>query len=150
MISLIKCNSNYSDFQHLVGLLDSDLAIRDGDDHDFYNQFNKIDAIRFAVVAYWDRQPVGCGAIKEFSDDTVEVKRMYVLPEFRGKGIAVAVLHDLETWADKLGYKRLVLETGVKQPEAIALYNKSGYVRIPNYGQYAGVENSLCFEKVLK
>jgi GNAT superfamily N-acetyltransferase len=74
---------------------------------------------------------------------------MFVLPEYRGKGIAGAVLAELETWAADLGYARCILETGQMQPEAIRLYLKSGYAIIPNYGQYAGVENSVCMEKIL-
>jgi len=149
MIKLTRTTSENADFISLVKLLDADLAVRDGDEHSFYDQFNKIATIRHAVVAYEDDKPVACGAIKEFSADSTEVKRMYTLPEYRGKGIAGMVLNELERWAHELGYKSCVLETGKKQPEAIALYSKSGYKNIPNYGQYAGVENSVCFQKVL-
>jgi GNAT superfamily N-acetyltransferase len=79
----------------------------------------------------------------------MEVKRMYVLPNNRGKGIATTLLWELEKWALELGYMKCVLETGKRQPEAISLYEKSGYQRIPNYGQYKGVENSICFEKIV-
>lgn len=150
MISLVRTTSENPDFQNLVALLDRDLAVRDGDDHAFYAQFNKIDMIRHAVVCYEDGIPVGCGAIKSFGDDAMEVKRMYTLPEKRGLGIASKILTELESWAAELGISRLVLETGTQQPEAIALYSKSGYARTENYGQYAGVDNSLCFEKILK
>ena len=85
--------------------------------------------------------------LKPFDDHSLEIKRMYVIPEFRGKGVAKLVLAELEGWAVSLNYKFCVLETGLRQPEAIALYNKNGYQRIENYGQYAGVENSLCFAK---
>jgi putative acetyltransferase len=150
MISVIRTTSDNGDFIALVKLLDADLAKRDGDEHSFYDQFNKIDKIKHALVAYQDEQPVSCGAIKEYSKDSTEVKRMYTLPAYRGKGIAGMVLKELERWANELGYESCVLETGKKQPEAIALYTKSGYKNIPNYGQYAGVENSVCFEKELK
>lgn len=149
MVTIIRTDSSNMDFQTLVQALDKDLAIRDGADHGFYAQFNKIDMIRHAVVAHENGQPVGCGAIKEFEPTAMEVKRMYVLPEKRGQGFAPAILKELETWAKELGYKRCVLETGKKQPEAIALYQKSGYAIIENYGQYKGVENSVCFEKEL-
>ena len=149
MIHLIRTNSNHPDFIALVHFLDKDLAIRDGADHAFYAQFNKIDLIQYCVVAYSDDQPVGCGAIKAFREDSMEVKRMYVLPECRGKSIALQILTELETWAKELGMSKTVLETGQKQPEAIALYFKAGYQRTPNYGQYIGIENSLCFEKYL-
>ncbi|MCJ8165055.1 GNAT family N-acetyltransferase [Pontibacter sp. E15-1] len=128
--------------------MDIDLSIRDGEDHAFYAQFNKIDSIRNAVVAYVDGIAVGCGAFKQYAADIAEVKRMYVRPEFRGQGIAGDVLRELEAWAQASGYKKLVLETGQAQPEAIRLYTKSGYNVIPNYGQYAGVENSVCMQKI--
>ena len=147
MIRIIKTDSNNQDFVHLVKYLDADLATRDGDEHSFYNQFNKIDMIKYVIVAYEDEKPVGCGAIKEYAPAIMEVKRMFTLPESRGKGIASMILAELEAWAGELSYKKCILETGKKQPEAIALYKKNGYTLIPNYGQYAGVENSVCFEK---
>lgn len=150
MITVTRTDSDDPDFQALVKRLDADLAERDGADHGFYAQFNKIDKIRHAVVCYEAGQPLGCGAIKAFSDEAMEVKRMYVSPDGRKKGIATRVLTELEVWASELGYLKCVLETGKRQPEAIALYEKNGYTRTPNYGQYAGVENSVCFEKVLK
>ena len=150
MITLIRTDALHPHFIELVRDLDADLAIRDGRDHDFYNQFNKIDAIKYAVVAYDDNKPVGCGAIKQYSPATMEVKRMYTLPDSRGKGIAVQVLKELELWAKEMNYEKCILETGIKQPEAIALYKKSSYQQIPNYGQYAGVANSVCFEKELR
>lgn len=149
MYTLKRTNSDDPDFQTLVAALDKDLAVRDGDDHAFYAQFNKIDAIRHAVVIYDGTTAIGCGAIKPYNERSAEVKRMYVPLELRGKGIASLVLSELETWAKELGYESCVLETGTKQPEAIRLYQKSDYKIIPNYGQYAGVENSVCFEKRL-
>ena len=88
--------------------------------------------------------------MKLFGTDAMEIKRMYVPPEKRGSGIASKVLSELERWAGELSSLRCVLETGKKQPEAIALYTKSGYTRIPNYGQYIGKDNSVCFEKMLR
>ena len=149
MIKLIRTNSINKEFISLVALLDADLAIRDGEDHSFYNQFNKIDQIKYVVMAYKNHKPLGCGAIKEFDANSMEIKRMYVFPESRGKGIASKVLSELEYWATELGYKKCILETEKKQPEVIALYRKREYQVIPNYGQYAGIENSLCFEKLL-
>jgi putative acetyltransferase len=149
MIIIKRTDSNDKDFIELVKQLDADLAIRDGDDHPFYDQFNKIDKIKHAVVAYENDIPVGCGAIKEFEPNSVEIKRMYTLPEQRGKGIASKILAELEKWAAELTFKKCILETGIKQPEAIELYKKNGYRQISNYGQYKGIENSLCFEKKL-
>ena len=148
-MTFTRTNSENKDFQKLVEALDADLKIRDGEDNVFYAQFNKITAIKHAIVAYDDDLPVGCGAIKQYTEDTVEVKRMYVLPERRRHGIAASILSELEVWANELHYARCILETGQKQPEAISLYKKSGYQIIPNYGQYEGIENSVCFEKLL-
>ncbi|RPI92823.1 MAG: GNAT family N-acetyltransferase [Chloroflexi bacterium] len=150
MIRIIRTNSDNQDFIQLVKHLDADLAERDGKDHLFYAQFNKIDKIKYVVLAYENDKPVGCGAIKEYASDTMEIKRMYTSPESRGKGVASQVLQELEAWAAELSYEKCILETGKKQPEAIGLYQKNGYQMIPNYGQYAEVENSLCFEKHIK
>ena len=150
MIEIVRTDSASAEFVRLVRKLDIDLAERDGAEHAYYAQFNKIDMLRYVVVAYFERLPVACGAIKEFNDTTVEVKRMFTLPANRGKGIAARVLKELERWAAELSFTRCVLETGKKQPEAIALYEKSGYKIIPNYGQYKGIENSVCFAKDLK
>ncbi len=150
MLQLIRTNSENIDFIALVQQLDKDLAIRDGDEHAFYAQYNGIALIKHTIVAYQNDKAVGCGTIKSFDDTGMEVKRMYTLPENRGSGIGSAILKALETWAAELGYKNCVLETGKKQPEAIALYEKSGYVIIPNYGQYVGIENSVCFMKKIK
>lgn len=149
MILLIRTTSDNEDFQKLVKQLDSDLKIRDGDEHDFYHQFNKIDRIKHVVVAYEHGDPVGCGAIKQYEEGTMEVKRMFVPAQHRGKGIATQILTELESWANELSFRKCVLETGKKQPEAIALYLKNGYKVIPNYGQYEHVENSVCFEKII-
>ncbi|WP_022822436.1 GNAT family N-acetyltransferase [Hymenobacter norwichensis] len=147
MLSLIRTTSENPGFRALITLLDQDLAIRDGADHGFYAQFNKIDKINHAVVAYQGDEPVGCGAYKEFTPEAVEIKRMFVLPTHRGQGVAGAVLAELERWARELNYTACVLETGKKQPEAIRLYEKSGYSLTPNYGQYVGIENSVCMRK---
>ena len=147
MVSVIRTNSDNPDFIALVKLLDAELAIRDGQDHAFYAAFNKIDGIKHAVVAYDRGEALACGAIKQFTAGMMEVKRMYVSPAARKKGVATRVLSELETWAREMGCSGCVLETGRKQPEAIGLYEKNGYRIIPNYGQYAGVTNSVCYEK---
>jgi GNAT superfamily N-acetyltransferase len=149
VIKCIRTNSENTDFQKLVSELDSDLKIRDGDEHSFYDQFNKIENIKFVIVAYEDEIPVGCGAIKEYSPDTMEIKRMYVQVNKRGKGIASIVLKELEKWASELNFRKCILETGKKQTEAISLYEKKGYREISNYGQYENMTNSVCFEKIL-
>jgi putative acetyltransferase len=147
--TITRTDSSNKDFQHLVHQLDQYLAVRNGDDNAFFAQFNKIDRIRHVVLAYRDEQPVGCGAMKEYDPHTMEIKRMFVPAALRGKGIARLVLAGLESWARELGYKRCILETGNDMRDAVGLYTKSGYSTIPNYGQYAGVDSSVCFEKVL-
>ena len=148
-IETIRTNSKNIDFINLVKHLDAYLKIMDGDEHDFYNQFNNIDVLNNVVVVFVDKKPVGCGAVKEFDETSVEVKRMFVLSEKRGKGIAQKVLQELEFWAKELGYKKCVLETGKRQVEAVKFYTKFNYKIIENYGQYKGVDNSICFEKLV-
>jgi GNAT superfamily N-acetyltransferase len=147
MISIQRTDSKNQNFIALVEQLDADLGERDGEEHAFYHQFNSIENLKYAIVLYTDKKPVGCGAIKAFDSTTMEVKRMYTLPEMRGKGLATTILKELEHWAFEIGYKTCILETGKRQPEAIALYTKNGYEFIPNYGQYEGIENSVCFQK---
>ncbi len=149
MISIERTTSANSNFVSLVQLLDRDLKYRDGEEHLFHAQYNKIDHIRHVVVAYKNQVAVGCGAIKHFDDQTAEVKRMFVSPDCRGEGIATKILNELELWARELNYEATVLETGVKYPEAIALYQKHGYIPIPRYGQYEHVLSSRCFKKTL-
>lgn len=144
-----RTTSENPDFQKLVSELDAYLAIRNGDDNDFFVQFNKIDLLKNVVLIYQNEIPVGCGAIKEIQPDTMEVKRMFIPQEFRRNGIAKLVLKELENWAKELGYKKCVLETGKDMKDAVGLYLKSNYTIIPNYGQYKDVETSICFEKIL-
>ncbi len=149
MYRLVKTNSAHPDFIMLVQQLNAELAERDGDEHAFYHQFNSIQQLNHVVVLYDDETAVGCGAFKELRTGTVEVKRMYTLPAHRSQGHASRILAALEQWAKEENYSVAVLETGKRQPEAIELYKKNGYHIIPNYEQYAGVENSVCFQKKL-
>jgi len=150
MIELKRTSADDHDFTELVKLLDAGLAIVDGEDNLFYSQFNTLVKIKHVVVAYDSNKPAGCGAMKEFDAEIMEIKRMFVMPGNRKKGIATKVLTELELWAVELSYTKCILETGKRQPEAIGLYTKAGYKSIPNFGQYVGVENSVCFEKELK
>src|SRR5204862_4624041 len=108
-MDIVRTTSENEDFRTLVGALDRELAIRDGDEHAFYSQFNKLDTIKHAVVAYLDDEAVGCGAIRPFDNESVEVKRMFVPLEHRGLGIAKQVLAELESWAAELLFKRCIL-----------------------------------------
>jgi putative acetyltransferase len=105
---------------------------------------------RFAFfVARLEGRVVGCGAVREIDRDMGEVKRMFVHPEYRGRGIARRILSTIETRSRELGFSILRLETGTRQPESIGLYESAGYRSIPPYGEYIGNTYSRCFEKRL-
>ena len=148
-IILKRTNNSDPDFKLLISLLDEYLAKRNGEAHAFYAPNNKLDYIETAVLAYNDDLPIGCGCFKKIDNDTIEIKRMYVNPEMRGKGIASAVLAALEIWAKDLDYKQAILETGVDFDDAIHLYKKAGYSVIDNYGPYVGKTKSVCLRKIL-
>lgn len=101
------------------------------------------------LVAYAEGQAVGCGAARLTDTHTAEIKRMYVVPAFRGHGIARRVLQELERHARALGARQLVLETGDRQPEAIAVYRRAGFQKIALYGEYLDSPLSLCMGKSL-
>jgi GNAT superfamily N-acetyltransferase len=146
---IIRCDSNNQDFVELIRQLDIELGERYGTLQSSYGQYNLIPYIDTVVVGYVCGTPAGCGCFKKCSEKTVEIKRMYVKSEYRRKGIAVGILSELEKWAFELRFSKAILETGIKQPEAIGLYLKNGYLRIDNYGQYKGMQTSICFEKDL-
>ena len=149
MKRIIRTDNNNLDFQALITELDAYLKITDGEDHEFYNQFNSLKKINNVVVAFQNEQAIGCGAFRKFDANTVEIKRMYVKVTYRGFGVANTVLSSLEEWASEEGFTKCVLETGNRQIDAIKFYKKSGYRSIPNYGQYAQMEDSNCFEKLV-
>ena len=149
MIAITHCTGQDADFRALVTELDKELVERYGEQMEFFGQYNHSIDVQNAVVAYLDGVPAGCGCFKQFSGDTVEMKRMFVPKAFRGKRVARAVIAELEAWAKELGYAFAVLETGILQPEAIRLYENAGYHRIPNYEPYIGVKESICFQKTL-
>jgi len=149
MIQLLKTDGSHTDFVELVKLLDAYLKTTDGEDHNFYDQYNSIDQLKYVLLAYENELPVACGAIKMYNAETMEVKRMYVIPQARRKGLARKVLTHLEEWTKTLGFKKCILETGKRQVEAVQFYHNCGYTLIPNYGQYKNMENSLCFLKEL-
>ena len=150
MITIRRTTSDNEDFGNLVILLDAYLRVFDGDDHAFYAQYNMSSLLKNAVVCYDEDKAVGIGAYKEFESKVAEIKRMYTLTEYRGKGIAKVILTELETWAKEEGYTTSILETGYLQFDAISLYQKLGYEITDNFGQYIGVANSVCMKKRLK
>ena len=149
MQTLTRTTSENLDFQMLIIELDRLLKITDGDDHDFYSQYNKTEDIKNVVILYDNQKALGCGAFKKYEENVAEIKRMYVLPDHRGKNIAPKILNELEVWAKELNFKKCILETGIKLQSAIALYIKSGYKITDNYGQYEDVENSICMKKII-
>ncbi len=149
MIELLRTNSGNRNFKELVNDLDTELAIVDGEEHAFYSQYNSIHTLNYVLIAMDESKAIGCGAMKEIEPKVFEIKRMYVESDSRGKGIGGKILKALEMWAMELNIEKCVLETGKKQQEAIALYNRSGYKLTPNYGQYKDIANSICFEKLL-
>jgi RimJ/RimL family protein N-acetyltransferase len=150
MITIKRVTPENEDFQKLVLLLDNYLDESDKTTHCICEPFNRIDTINYSVVAYLAGEAVGCGAIREYSPDTMEIKRMFVREDQRGKGVASMILDELERWAKELNFTRCILETGEKLPEAIHLYQKKGYVRIANYGHYECLNSSVCFEKTIE
>lgn len=108
----------------------------------------------FLVARNAAGEPIACGGLRPLPDETlgagcVEVKRMYVVPEARGSGVAVAVLRALEEEARRLGARSVALETGTLQPDAIRFYEREGYESIPLFGAYIGSEESLCYAREL-
>ncbi|PKF72369.1 GNAT family N-acetyltransferase [Chryseobacterium sp. PMSZPI] len=148
-MNIYRTDSSNIDFQNLVKHLDATLASHNGDEHDFFDQFNKIDTIKHCIVVYIDEVPAACGAIKPFSKSIVEIKRMYTDPAFRKRGLASAIVKELENWAKDLGFEKAILETSQDLKTAISVYEKGGFYKIPNYGQYVNVNTSVCYEKIL-
>lgn len=149
MITFIRTNSEHKDLTPLLAQLDANLAVNDGDEHAFFAQFNKLNTIKHVVIVYLQGKAVGCGAIKYFNEEAMEIKRVFVSPEARNMGIASLIMVELEKWTLELGCKACVLETGIKQLEAVKLYPKLGYKEIPKYEPYVGQALSICFEKKL-
>lgn len=149
MISLVRTNSDNKDFRMLVSELDKDLLQRYLELQAVYDQYNIIENNQNVIVAYNENTAVGCGCFKKFDNESVEIKRMYVKPEYRGQKIAASILDALEKWARELNVFSTVLETGTRQHEAIHLYRKSGYIVVENYGPYKNMEESVCMHKQL-
>lgn len=148
-MELKRTNSNDPGFRELVSELDKDLRSRYEERQDVYDQYNKVPDLPTVVVAYENDRPVGCGCFKPFDENSVEIKRMFVLPEKRGTGVAASILSELHSWAKELNFTNAVLETGTKQHEAIRFYQKKGYTITDNYGQYIGLDTSICMRQLI-
>jgi GNAT superfamily N-acetyltransferase len=133
----------------LMNELCSELSVRYGAPASPFSPVEALAPRAAFVVARLGDVPIGCGALRRIDDTAVEVKRMYVAPSGRRKGVARRILSELERLADSFGYRAIRLETGAESPEAIALYDASEYVRIAPFGRYIGNTRSICFEKKL-
>jgi putative acetyltransferase len=138
---------DHRDFLQLVNLLDEELSGRYGEEQLKLSVYNTINVDASVIVIYDDGQPIACGCFRRYEPEAIELKRMFVKPDFRGRGIASIILQALEKWGAEQGYELAFLETGVKQLEAIASYKKSGYEIIDNYGPYKNSSYSICMKK---
>ena len=142
----VRCDGNNKDFIENSRLLDMDLDKRVGRviKRDKYAQFNMLDKINEAIVVYRDDKPIGAGAIRYYDDKTAELKRVFVIPDEQGNGVGTLLVGKLIEWARELGYEKMILETGELLAESCHVYKKLGFVKIPNYGAYADMPESLC------
>jgi putative acetyltransferase len=147
MITFNRTGSNDPDFMALTGELDRELLQQYQEQQAMYAPHNKMNNLQTVIVAYSDGVPAGCGCFKKAGEAVTELKRMFVRNAYRGLGIGASILKELELWAKESGYNYMILETGIKQKEAIGLYQKNGYRLIENYGPYAGLEDSICMKK---
>jgi putative acetyltransferase len=138
------------DARRLIAALDAHLASRYPPEQRFGPNLKPehlAPGLGTLLIARAGGRAIGCGALRLLDETTAEVKRMYVEPELRGQGVAKQVLDHLESAAASLGARRLVLETGVHQVEAIGLYLRAGYEPIDCWGEYASSATSVCYEK---
>lgn len=145
-----RTKSDDTDFLHLVRKLDSELLNELNEDQATYDQYNKVPDLDTVIVIYENDRPVAIGCFKKYNDDTVEIKRMFVEKEQRGKGFSKLVLEELERWAEESGFRYAILETSIHFKTARGLYTNAGYTTIENYDQYKGLDESICMKKELK
>jgi len=150
MFLLKRTRATDPDFKSLVIELDKEFWVRYPETQQNFEPYNKVDLTARVVVAYSKEKAVGCGCFRPMAEvGALEIKRMYVLPESRGNGVAKLILLDLEQWGMEEGFTHARLETGIKQPEAIAVYKKAAYIQIPKYPPYVEVLESICMAKRL-
>ena len=151
-LAIAPCDPHAADAAILVRELSAELARRydfiDDGSGDFKPEDATVPGSGF-LVGRLAAEPVACGAFRPLEPGIAEVKRMFVMPAHRGRGHSKRILAEIERRAAACGHRVLRIETGDRQPEAIALYERSGYRRIPNFGSYAGRPHSVCFEKRL-
>ena len=148
-VSITRTNADSQVFKSLIELLDLELYERYGLAQNDYVEYNNISNNDNVVIASVNGKIAGCGLIREFANDTIEIKRMFVVKSFRGLGISKNVLAELEKWAKECGYSKSILETGDKQSEAISLYKTNGYKDTEKFGPYSEMKHSICLLKEL-
>ena len=147
-MKIIRTTYVNPEFQKLVAQLNEDLARRDGKDHPLA-QFNEISNLNYVVLVLLDNKPVGCGAISNYNQTAMEVKRMYVTPSYRGQKLGECILSELENWTKELGLNKCILFMGVNKPEAMKLYTRNHFSVIENYGKLKDITDSICLAKTL-
>lgn len=152
MIKIIETDGKSQDFNSLCKMLDDYIDELAGgrDKRAEYIQYNTTEDINNVLVAYDDGTPVGCMGYKYYSDGVAEIKRVFVLKDYQGKGISKGLMLKLEHAAKRDGYSKLILETGYALKAAMGLYFSCGYKIIPNYGPYESMTESVCMEKKIQ
>lgn len=146
---IITLPNNSKDISEMSASLHNDLELRygKGSIEEFIEENNKM--LFFLAASDDNSHTAACGALRHVNEFTAEIKRMYVKDEYRGRGLSKLILKELEERALNMGYRRIILETGLKQPEAMNLYEKFGYTKIEPYGQHKDDPDSVCYEKIL-
>lgn len=150
MPEFIRTTSDNPDFQNLTSELDDELCRIYNTNKEDYEEYNRITGLPTVVLAYENNIAIACGCFKQFDAHRLELKRMFVKPGFRGRGIASMMVDELEKWGKELGYGTMILETGKGQPDAIALYRKLGYTDVPHFGEFPEESRSVCLGKKIQ
>jgi putative acetyltransferase len=151
-LEIVAADPRGSEALGLIRALSEELARRYDYSDDGSGNFTPEDGLSersVFLIARLGNRAVACGAFRRLTNNVAEIKRMFVVPEYRGRGYGKVILRELEQLASQNGYTTVRLETANRQPEAIRLYERAGYQRIPNFGIYVGSRRSLCFEKQL-
>ena len=152
MLEYVRTDGKNKDFIENCRQLDADLEQRVGKEiqRSKYEKYNQLDKINEVIVVYENGVLAGAGSIRKYDEESVELKRIYVGPSFRKKGIGTKLVSVLIEWGKELGYQRMLLETGEKLEESVALYKRLGFERIPNYSPYENMPESLCMARNLQ
>lgn len=149
-VEIVKVPTNHSDLLTLVDELNQFFVNEWGEDiNNSYAKHHQLDKMNAAFVAYVNGQAVGCGCWKLLDQETPEIKRMFVNPDYRGQQISQKILSVIEDDIKSNGFKKSVLETGSEMNQAIRFYEKQGYVIIPNFGEFINDDQCVCLSKVL-